>query len=734
MTAQVETLLWGRDPADPLSEAASLWNRIAERDSAHDVDLIKLALDVAAEAHDGVQRTSGEPYIVHPIAVAEIVAAQGLDDVCIVSALLHDVVEDTDIELSEIETQFGVEVGRVVDGVTKLDGLRFKNKEAQTAATIRKMLVAIAQDVRVLIIKLADRMHNMSTLAALRPDKQERIAQETIDVYAPLAHRLGMQELRTRLEDLAFAALHPKWFAEIEDMVSSRAPERDVYLTQVVGSVEERLDELAIDAEVLGRPKHLWSIYEKMVVKGRSFEEIFDLVGMRILVDNVRDCYAALGSIHSAYRPVQGRFKDYIAMPKFNLYQSLHTTVVGPQGKHLEVQIRTREMDMRAEYGVAAHWDYKGRGVGDDVAWMNRIVEWEQETSDPTQFMSNLKSDLEQDEVYVFTPKGDAVTLPVGVTPVDFAYQVHTEIGHRCIGARVNGRLVNLDSRLASGDTVEIVTSNAADAGPSKEWLNSVVTHRAENNIKQWFSRERREDAIELGRETLERTLLREGVPPHIGAESDLVRQEARSMNYGDMEALFEAIGDGNVAAEALVARVTASLRTGHNEAREHLATRATAASTKRKRGVGVHVEGLDDVKVRLSRCCNPVPPDDIIGFVTRGRGTSVHRTDCANAVQLSGGRPDRLIDVEWDEDPDAAFITSVEVKALDRSLLLRDVSAVLADHQLNCVSATMNTGENRVATMRFDLELADAAHLDALLFVLRSIDGVYDAYRVLPE
>ncbi|MCH7790000.1 MAG: bifunctional (p)ppGpp synthetase/guanosine-3',5'-bis(diphosphate) 3'-pyrophosphohydrolase [Acidobacteria bacterium] len=699
-----------------------------------DLGLVAEALTLAEEAHRDVLRRSGEPYIVHPIAVAEIVAEQGLDDVCVISAILHDVVEDTDIELAEIEARFGVEIARVVDGVTKLDGIRFRSKEAQTAATMRKMLVAIAQDVRVLIIKLADRLHNMTTLAPLPIEKQQQIAQETLDVYAPLAHRLGMQTLRTRLEDLAFAALHPKWFAEIEEMVSSRAPERDVYIMQVIGSVEERLAEQSIEAEVFGRPKHLWSIYEKMVIKGRSFEDIFDLVGMRIIVENVRDCYAALGSIHSVWRPVQGRFKDYISMPKFNLYQSLHTTVIGPQGKNLEVQIRTREMDGRAEHGVAAHWDYKGRTASDDVVWMDRIAEWQEETTDPSKFMHNLKTDLEQDEVYVFTPKGDAVTLPVGVTPVDFAYQVHTEIGDRCIGARVNGRLVNLESRLTSGDTVEIVTSNAPDAGPSKDWLTSVVTQRAANNIKAWHSRERRTDMIEQGQDMLEVAMRRQGIPRGIQADGERVAEVATEMNYSGVDDLFEAVGHGHVAAEALASRIVASLHTGSNDGSEQLSTRTTTASNKPKSGTGVHVEGLDDVSIRLSRCCNPVPPDEIIGFVTRGRGTSVHRTDCANAVVLSEGRPDRLIDVEWDEHPDAAFLTSIEVKALDRSLLLRDVSAVLADHRLNCVHATMNTGADRVATMRFELELVDVAHLDALLFVLMCIDGVYDTYRVLPE
>ncbi|MGA0357174.1 MAG: RelA/SpoT family protein, partial [Ilumatobacteraceae bacterium] len=465
--------------------------------------MVARAYGVASNAHRSQTRSSGESYINHPLAVAQIVAEIGLDEVSLAAALLHDAVEDTELSLADVEAEFGADVAAIVDGVTKLERIRFDSREAQQAATMRKMLVAMARDLRVLIIKLADRLHNMRTLAAMPADKQRRIAQETLDIYAPLANRLGIQELRQQLEDLSFAALHPKRFAELDHLVATRTPEREIYVAQAVAEVRSRLAELGVQAEVTGRGKHLWSIYEKMVVKGREFDEIFDIVAVRVVVDSIKDCYAALGTIHGRWRPVVGRFKDYIAMPKFNLYQSLHTTVIGPSGRPIEVQIRTSEMHRRAEWGVAAHWAYKTDSPSSDIDWLNRLLDWQAEVSDPAQFMENLKTDLEQDEVFVFTPKGRVITLPVGSTPVDFAYAVHTEVGHSCIGAKVNGRLVALDSALASGDSCEIFTSKVESAGPSQDWLGFVVSARARNKIRQWFSRERRLDMIEAGREEL---------------------------------------------------------------------------------------------------------------------------------------------------------------------------------------------------------------------------------------
>jgi guanosine-3',5'-bis(diphosphate) 3'-pyrophosphohydrolase len=697
-----------------------------------DTTLLTRAYTVAAEAHEGQVRRSGDPYIVHPLAVATILAELGLDASTLAAALLHDAVEDTGISLADVTRDFGPEVAAMVDGVTKLDRVRFDSKEAQQAATMRKMLVAMAKDVRVLLIKLADRLHNMRTIAALPREKQERIAQETIDVYAPLAHRLCIGGIKWQLEDLSFATLYPKRYAEIEQMVSSRAPERDIYLSQVVEMVKGRLAEVKVDGEVSGRPKHYWSIYEKMVVKRREFDEIYDLVGLRVLVGSVKDCYAALGTIHSTWKPVQGRFKDYIAMPKFNLYQSLHTTVVGPQGKPIEVQIRTKDMHQRAEYGVAAHWNYKESGPVADVGWLRRIVDWQEETEDPREFMESLKLDLDQDEVFVFTPKGDVVTMALHATPIDFAYAIHTDVGHRCIGARVNGRLVPLDSELKSGDRVEIFTSKVEGAGPSRDWLQVVVTPRAKNKIRHWFSRSRREEAVESGREELVKFMRREGLPVQKLANSAVLAKVAVDLNYTDLEALHQAIGENHVSAQSVAQRLARELRGGEHE--EQLPTTVRRPARSRVQGTGgVHVEGLDDVMVRLALCCTPVPGDEIVGFVTSGRGVSVHRADCANAVTLTTSMGERQIEVEWDGARAGVFVASIEVEALDRARLLGDVSTALADHHVNIVASSTHTGSDRVARLRFDFELADPSHLDALLRSVKRVDSVFDAYRVLP-
>jgi len=734
-------LPWRRSERPPADEVAPLLAAFRSRHPKAPTERISRAYLTSAEAHRGQYRRSGEPYIQHPLAVARIVADLGLDDVTVAAALLHDAVEDTGITLEDLEADFGPDVTAIVDGVTKLERIKFDTKEAQQAASMRKMLVAMAKDLRVLIIKLSDRLHNMRTIAAMPEHKQERTASETLDIYAPLAHRLGMQEVRQELEDLSFAAMHPKRYAEIDHMVSTRSPERDLYLTQVLEQVRERLAELRINAEVTGRPKHLYSIYEKMVVKGREFDDIFDLVGIRVIVDSVKDCYAALGSIHATWKPVQGRFKDYVAMPKFNLYQSLHTTVVGPQGKPLEVQIRTWEMHARAEQGVAAHWQYKdvnGAAASADATWLNRIIDWQSETQDPDEFMTNLKIDLEQDEVFVFTPKGKVVTLAAGATPIDFAYAIHTDVGHACIGARVNGRLVPLDSKLSSGDAVEIFTSKVEGAGPSRDWQHIVATPRAEAKIRQWFSRERREDAIENGREELVKALRREGLPVQKLAQGTFLADTARELNYVDLDALYAAVGQSHVSGKAIAARIARKLREVDpaNEDDEVLPTtvrQPRRPGSAKRPPAGVHVEGLDDLMVRLSRCCTPVPGDEILGFVTRGRGVSVHRADCANAVSLAAGQKDRLIDVDWDESHDGTFVAAIEVKALDRGRLLRDVAASMSDHHVNILSSTTHTGSDRVSKMRFEFELADPGHLDSLLATLKGIDAVYEAYRVVP-
>ena len=702
------------------------------------VDMINRAYHMAAEAHRSQTRSSGESYINHPLAVATIVADIGLDDISVAAALLHDAVEDTEITLPDVDANFGAEVARLVDGVTKLERIQFDSREAQQAATMRKMLVAMAKDLRVLVIKLADRLHNMRTIAGMPLEKQQRIAQETLDIYAPLAHRLGIQEIKQQLEDLSFAALHPKRYAELDHLVATRTPEREMFLAQAVAEIRGRLKELGIEAEVTGRGKHLWSIYEKMVVKGREFDDIFDIVAVRVIVDSIKDCYAALGSIHGRWRPVVGRFKDYIAMPKFNLYQSLHTTVIGPAGRPIEVQIRTREMHQRAEWGVAAHWAYKGDGNTSDIDWLNRIIDWQAEVSDPAQFMENLKTDLEQDEVFVFTPKGRVITLPVGSTPIDFAYAVHTEVGHRCIGSKVNGRLVSLDHRLMSGDTCEIFTSKVETAGPSQDWLSFAASHRARNKIRQWFSRERRTDMIEAGRDELTDEFRRESLPVQKIWSSEAVpgrvdRAQLRRPRHvpgGDRRA----------------PRVRAQRRPEAGAGVSRRRSAATATSCRRpcsrRRDIAAATTARSASTSRASTTCwcgwrtaaRRCPGDEILGFVTRGRGVSVHRIDCANAIALAQDQATRMIDVEWDGDQaDQTFKAAVEVVALDRSRLLRDVANALGDHHVNIVSCETVTGDDRVARMRFGFEMSNPAQLAAVLNTIKQIDAVYDAYRILP-
>ena len=719
----------------PGQDVGPLLDAYIELHPNHTADRIKTAYRLAVQAHAGQVRKSGEPYVTHPLAVAHIVVDLGLDDVSVIAALLHDAIEDTTMGLPEVERHFGSEVASIVDSVTRLDRLKFNTQEEEQAASMRKMLVAIAKDLRVLVVKLSDRLHNMRTLAALPLEKQHRVARETIDIYAPLANRLGMQDMKLQLEDLAFAALHPKRYAEIDRMVATRAPERDLYLTQVLSSVDARLAELGIQAQVTGRPKHLWSIYEKMMTKERSFDEIHDLVGIRVVVDSVRDCYAALGSIHATWKPVQGRFKDYIAMPKFNLYQSLHTSVVGPGGKSLEVQLRTNEMHARAEQGVAAHWSYKEGATIDDLAWLSRIIDWQQETSDAVEFLSNLKTDLDHDEVQVFTPKGAVVSLPMGAIPIDFAYSIHTEVGHACIGARVNGQLVPLDRELRPGDMVEIFTSKVADKGPSRDWLGLVASHRARNKIRQWFAQARRDEAIKAGRDAVSAALRRERLPVAKILSGDELLHAAQDMNYRDLDTLFAAVGERHVSAKAVAERV-AGMRvepSSIDDGEEDLVAVPSPTVLSRMTDQPVEVEGLDDVLVNLARCCKPVPPDEIIGFVTRGRGVSVHRTECANAVSLSFEQGDRLIDVDWSTERSGTYCVTIEVKAFDRTRLLQDVANALSTGSVNILACETRTGADQISVMRFDFELSDSSHLDALLRTIRGIESVYSAYRVLP-
>jgi GTP diphosphokinase / guanosine-3',5'-bis(diphosphate) 3'-diphosphatase len=727
--------LTSRSTADPvlLSSIERLIARFNEHHEDGNVDLIRRAGVAAINAHEGQLRRTGEPYATHPIAVAGITADLGLDEVTIAAALLHDAVEDTGVTTKWLASEFGAQVAAVVDGVTKLDRLEFDSKEAQQAATIRKMFIAMAQDWRVLLIKLADRLHNMRTISVMPMHRQRAIAQETLDVYAPLAHRLGVQQVKWQLEDLSFATLHPKRYAEIEQMVAARQPEREAYLGEVMETLSKKLAEFGIGAEVRGRPKHFWSIYEKMVVGGKEFDEIFDLVGLRLIVDEERDCWAALGAIHALWSPVQGRFKDYINSPKFNLYQSLHTTVIGPRGKSVEVQIRTQEMHRRAEFGVAAHWSYKEGATAQEVAWMQRLADVEEEENDPIAFLEALKLDLGQDEVYIFTPKGRVIPLIEGATPIDFAYAVHTEVGHRCVGAKVNGRLVPLDTVLRSADVVEIVTSKNDSAGPSRDWLNIAKSSRAKSKIRQWFQRERRDDAIEGGREELTKALRREGLPIATSLSSSALDAVIKSLGLDDRDALFMSIDSDQISALAVVQRLDRELRGGDAEQMPTTVTKAPRPSRTSRRTAGVYVEGLDDVMIHLARCCSPVPGDSIMGFITQGRGVSVHRDDCSNAVALAQRLGERIIDVEWDGSAGGQYRAVLEIMAFDRSRLLLDVSKVVAEYHLNIISSSSTTSGARIVRMIFDVELADPGHLSSLLAALKGVDGVFDAFRQLP-
>ncbi len=692
------------------------------------------AYEIAEQMHGDQRRRSGDPYITHPLAVATILAELGMDPTTLVAALLHDTVEDTPYTLDDVREEFGDDVAHLVDGVTKLDKIKYG--EAAEAETIRKMIVAMARDPRVLVIKLADRLHNMRTLRYLRQDKQERIATTTLEIFAPLAHRLGMNTIKWELEDLAFATLYPKRYDEIVRLVADRAPSRDTQLAELVDAVNETLKAAKIKTTVTGRPKHYYSIYQKMIVRGRDFADIYDLIGIRVLVDSVRDCYATLGTLHALWSPVPGRFKDYIARPKFNMYQSLHTTVIGPQGKPVEVQIRTVEMHKRAEYGIAAHWKYKEGGgpapAGDDMAWLRQLLDWQREAADPGEFLDSLRFDLRAAEVFVFTPKGDVISLPAGSTPVDFAYAVHTEVGHRCIGARVNGRLVPLESTLDNGDVIEVFTSKSETAHPSQDWLQFVKSPRARNKIRQWFAKERREDAVEHGKDAIGRAMRKQGLPLQRILGGDALHTLAKEMRLADVSALYAEVGEGRISAQTVVQRIIASLG-GAEGAVEDLAETAVPTRPARPRpqgDPGVVVKGVDDIWVKLAKCCTPVPGDDVVGFVTRGRGVSVHRRDCPNAGEILA-EPERLVEVEWAPTAGSMFLVNIQVEALDRTRLLSDVTRVLSDAHVNILSATVTTTRDRVAVSRFSFEMADPKHLGHLLNQVRGVEGVYDAYRV---
>lgn len=703
-----------------------------------DLALLQRAYDVAEAKHVHQKRKSGDPYITHPLAVSTILAALGMDTTTLVAALLHDTVEDTDYSLACLSTDFGDVVAHLVDGVTKLDKVEFG--AAAGAETIRKMVIAMARDPRVLVIKLADRLHNLRTMRFMTPEHQARNARETLEVFAPLAHRLGMATIKWELEDLSFAILQPKKYDEIVRLVATRAPSRDTYLQAVTNEMSAQLSSARIVAKVEGRPKHYYSIHQKMIVRGRDFDDIHDLVGVRIMVEEVRDCYAAIGVVHSAWQPMPGRFKDYVAQPRFGVYQSLHTTVIGPDGKPLEVQIRTHDMHRTAEYGIAAHWRYKethGTHKGsvdvDEMAWMRQLLDWQREAADPSEFLESLRYDLATREIFVFTPKGEVITLPTGSTPVDFAYAVHTEVGNRCIGARVNGQLVALERLLENGAVVEIFTSKAGGNGPSQDWLSFVASPRARAKIRQWFAKERREGAIEAGKSAIAKELRRAGLPVQRMVSAGSLAAVSHELRYPDVSALYAAIGEHHASPRHVVQRLVALLG-GEDGAEEVLADRATPSTVACRlptRDSGVRVCGAGDIYTKLARCCTPVPGDEILGFVTRAGEVSVHRTDCTNSESLRA-QPERLVRVEWAPSSASVFRVAIQVEALDRHRLLSDVTKVLADGKVNILSASVTTNRDRVAVSRFSFEMGDSKHLEHVLQTVRTVEGVYDVYRVM--
>jgi GTP pyrophosphokinase len=723
---------------------ARILAKVEKYNPAFDRELVVRAFEVAASHHQHQLRASGEPYIVHPLGTTDICADLRLDSATLAAALLHDVVEDTEVSIEEVREQFGDEVSLLVDGVTKLSQMTFRTVEEEQAENIRKMIIAMAKDVRVILIKLADRLHNMRTLRYLGKEKQLEKAKETLEVYAPLAHRLGIESVRWELEDLAFATLHPRKYAEIQHMVSQRRADRERDMEEARRILDQELKAVGIEAEISGRAKHFYSIYDKMVRKGKEFNEIFDLIALRVLVDSVKDCYAALGIIHSLWKPLPGRFKDYVAMPKFNMYQSLHTTVIGSQGKPLEIQIRTYDMHETAQFGIAAHWMYKekgGRGAqrtdaqSEKLQWLRQIMDWQSETKDPGEFMESLRIDLFHDEVYVFTPKGEVKRLPAGSTPVDFAYAIHTDVGHRCVGAKVDGRIVPLTYKLQSGDIIEILTSKTSQ-GPSRDWLQFVASSGARNKIRQWFKKERREDAEHLGREAVLEAFRKQGLPAQRLIGSDLIGDLMKETNHAKKEDFFAAVGSGKISPQHVCTRVVQMLNRGGEDA---AVLSAPASVPKESREapsgnqLGIHVDGVEDVAIRLPQCCRPVPGDDVVGYISLGRGITVHRRDCPNVKALEKN-PERFAAVHWDSIGKSPLRVEIQIEAYDRPHLLEDISRTLSESGVNILAAECRVGKNNMVKDRFVFEVSDIEYMETVLQRIRRIDTVYDAYRVTPH
>ncbi|MEG0295546.1 MAG: bifunctional (p)ppGpp synthetase/guanosine-3',5'-bis(diphosphate) 3'-pyrophosphohydrolase [Clostridium sp.] len=720
-----------------------LLQKIDENCNNVDKEIVKSAYNLANEAHKDQVRQSGEPYIIHPLDVAIILAEMGMDTSTIVAGLLHDVIEDTDYTYEDIAEKFNEEIAYLVQGVTKLGKIEYKTKEEQQADNVRKMLLAMAKDIRVIIIKLADRMHNMRTLKFMSKPKQKQKAKETLDIYAPLAHRLGISKVKWELEDLSFRYLHEEEYYDLVKKIAEKRIEREAYINEITNELYEKLEDAGVDSDIEGRPKHFYSIYKKMVTKNKSIEQIFDLTAIRILVNSVKDCYGVLGIVHTIYRPIPGRFKDYIAMPKPNMYQSLHTTVIGPQGKTFEIQIRTFEMHKTAEYGIAAHWKYKEGDVEDKaqtfetkLAWLRDMLEWQKETSDAEEFIEGFKIDLFVDEIFLFTPKGVVINLPSGATPIDFAYRIHTDVGNRCVGAKVNSKIVPLDYKLKTGEIVEIMTSNTVK-GPNMDWLSIAKSNQAKSKIRQWFKKVKKEENIIKGKELVEKELKKQGVLYNEIAKGDAYEKLSKKYNIHSIEDLYTTVGIGVLSASSFISRLKEenfpekdknSQEVLNKTIDEHI----SKTDKKIQEGsYGVTVKGLSNLMVRFAKCCNPVPGDPIEGYITKGRGISVHRNDCSNLKALIDSDPNKVVEVSWGTSKGTAYLAEIQVKAEDRTGVLSEIMIIITEQNLPLNALNAKSSKGNVAYINIKVKINSVDQLKELMRKIRRLKGVMDVYRM---
>lgn len=713
--------------------------RIEEYNPHGDLELIIKSYNFAESAHVGQFRNSGERFFIHPFNVAMILAELSMDTATIAAALLHDVLEDTDVTYETLAKEFGEEIANLVDGVTKLKKLKYRTKQETQAENLRKMVIAMSKDIRVIIIKLADRLHNIRTLEYMSDAKKKEKALETLEIYAPIAHRLGISTIKWELEDLSLRYIDPEGYYDLVERVSKKRREREAYIQNVIEVLREKLDEMEIESDISGRPKNFYSIYKKMVYQNKIFEQIFDLTAIRVIVDSVKDCYGVLGIVHTLWKPIPGRFKDYIAMPKPNMYQSLHTTVIGPLGEPFEIQIRTWEMHRTAEYGIAAHWKYKegltkSDGFESKLTWLRQLLEWQKELKDPKEFMESLKIDLFTDEVFVFTPKGDVISLPAGSTPLDFAYRVHTAVGNNCVGAKVDSRIVPLDFKLKNGNIVEILTTSSS-SGPSRDWLKIVISSQAKTKIRQWFKKEERDSNINKGKELLEKEAKRQGYKLTELLKEDWLRSIAKKVSLNNVDDLYAAIGYGSITLSQVVSKLKENYREYYNQKideKEFMNKPITPIIPRKeyKPTQGISVKGVDNIKVRFSKCCSPVPGDEIIGYITRGRGVSVHRSDCPNVQDLD--IQERFIDVEWDTDKKTSYQAEIQIKATDRSGLLTQITQLLTDMKLTVTSLNARTNKEKTALINMTLEIKDIEQLKELMKKIKRLEGVIDVYRVI--